>query len=282
MKSLFDQVTDTMLVTTFVFLGVEGASVYSRFARRREDVGRATLLGFLSVLAIFASVTMVSYGVLPRAELANTHPPSMAAVLQSVVGPWGGTFISVGVIISVQGAYLAWTLINAEVLYIPATTGVMPKFLARNNKNHTPIAALITTNVAVQALLVTVLFVHDALDFMLALDTALSLIPISSLRDTPSSSPSPGRPMRRLMSSRSAGDSRSSPPWLCCIRCSCCTRGLKYLLVACIVYAPGTLLYLWARRSRACASAGGGRICIALVVAAIVGIVLISTGYLAL
>jgi arginine:ornithine antiporter / lysine permease len=61
-KSLFDQVKDTMLVTTFVFLGVEGASVYSRLARRREDVGRATLLGFLSVLAIFASVTMVSYG----------------------------------------------------------------------------------------------------------------------------------------------------------------------------------------------------------------------------
>ena len=47
----------------------------------------------------------------------------------------------------------------------------MPKFLARNNKNNTPIAALITTNV--QALLLTVLFVRDALDFMIALDTAL-------------------------------------------------------------------------------------------------------------
>jgi hypothetical protein len=54
---------------------------------------------------------------------------------------------------------------------------VFTKFLARNNKNHTPITALITTNLAVQTLLVTVLFVHDALDFMLALDTALSLIP---------------------------------------------------------------------------------------------------------
>jgi len=132
-KSLFDQVKDTMLVTTFVFLGVEGASVYSRLARRREDVGRATLLGFLSVLAIFASVTMVSYGVLPREDLADTHPPSMAAVLESVVGSWGATFVSIGVIISVQGAYLAWTLINAEVLYAPATAAVMPKFLARNN-----------------------------------------------------------------------------------------------------------------------------------------------------
>jgi arginine:ornithine antiporter / lysine permease len=42
---LFTQVKGTMLVTVFVFLGVEGASVYSRHAKRREDVGRATVLG---------------------------------------------------------------------------------------------------------------------------------------------------------------------------------------------------------------------------------------------
>ena len=71
---LFDQVRGTMLATVFVFLGVEGASVYSRHARRREDVGRATVLGFLMVLAIFASVTIVSYGILPRAELAAAAP----------------------------------------------------------------------------------------------------------------------------------------------------------------------------------------------------------------
>src|SRR5699024_9350159 len=63
--SLFQQVRGTMLVTVFVFMGIEGASVYSRHAQRREDVGRATVLGFLSVLAIFASVTIVSYGIMP-------------------------------------------------------------------------------------------------------------------------------------------------------------------------------------------------------------------------
>ena len=40
---LFDQVRGTMLATVFVFLGVEGASVYSRYAQKREDVGRATV-----------------------------------------------------------------------------------------------------------------------------------------------------------------------------------------------------------------------------------------------
>src|SRR5262249_39719842 len=37
--SLAAQVRGTMLVTVFVFVGIEGASVYSRYARRREDVG---------------------------------------------------------------------------------------------------------------------------------------------------------------------------------------------------------------------------------------------------
>ena len=219
-KSIFDQVTDTMLITTFVFLGVEGASVYSRFARRREDVGRATVLGFLSVLAIFASVTMVSYGVLPRQDLANTHPPLNGRGSESVVGSWGSTFISIGVIISVQGAYLAWTLINAEVLYM-ARTAVMPKFLARNNKNNTPIAALITTNVAVQvathrAFRTRRTGLHDRAGH------GPLWSPISSLRDTPSSSRSPGRPTGRP-TSRNAAASRSSQSRPRCIRSSCCT-----------------------------------------------------------
>ena len=61
-SSLFGQVRATMLITVFVFLGIEGASVYSRYAKKRQDVGKATVLGFLGVLALFASVTIFSYG----------------------------------------------------------------------------------------------------------------------------------------------------------------------------------------------------------------------------
>ncbi len=52
-------------------------------------MGRATILGFTSVLAIFASVTIVSYGILPMAEIAELRQPSMAGVLEAAVGPWG-------------------------------------------------------------------------------------------------------------------------------------------------------------------------------------------------
>ena len=126
------------------------------------------------------AVRLRDVGVVRRAATRGSRTakqPSMGSVLESVVGPWGSTFVNIGVIISVQGAYLAWTLINAEVLYMPATTDVMPKFLTRNNANATPIAALLTSTIAVQVLLLLVLFVNDALDFMLKLDTALALIP---------------------------------------------------------------------------------------------------------
>ena len=74
---LNEQVRNTMLITTFVFIGIEGASVYSRYARKREDVGKATVLGFLSVLSIFALVTLSSYSAVPQPELADTRQPSM-------------------------------------------------------------------------------------------------------------------------------------------------------------------------------------------------------------
>jgi arginine:ornithine antiporter / lysine permease len=91
--NLFEQVRGTMLVTVFVFLGVEGASVYSRHAQRREDVGRATIVGFLCVFSVFASVAIVSYGILPYSEIADLRQPSMGGVLRrrTASGAWSSS-----------------------------------------------------------------------------------------------------------------------------------------------------------------------------------------------
>lgn len=83
------QARNTMLVTVFVFVGIEGASVYSRYAKNRADVGIATVLGFLGVLCLLVLVTMLSYGILLRPELTALAKPSMAGVLGAIVGPWG-------------------------------------------------------------------------------------------------------------------------------------------------------------------------------------------------
>jgi arginine:ornithine antiporter/lysine permease len=175
--NLNEQVRNTMLITTFVFIGIEGASVYSRYAKKREDVGKATVIGFLSVLSIFALVTLSSYAAVPQPVLADTRQPSMVGVFESQVGDWGGTFISVAVIVSVLGAYLAWTLMAAEVMYIPARQDDFPAFLGQENAAGTPITALVVTSLAVQGMLALTLFVSDALNFMLDLATSLALLP---------------------------------------------------------------------------------------------------------
>ncbi len=177
--SLFQQVQGTMLITVFVFLGIEGASVYSRYARRRTDVGRATVLGFASVLALFASITILSFGILPKAQIAALPQPSMGGVLDAVVGPWGGVLIRVGLIVSVLGAYLAWQLLAADVVYAAARDDDLPAHFARLNSHGMPQHAVMWTSVFVTVILFAVQFVDNALDFTLDLTAALALVPFA-------------------------------------------------------------------------------------------------------
>ena len=125
------QVKNMMLVTVWVFIGIEGAAVYSQRAAKRKDVGRATVLGFAGVLALLLMVNLLSYGLMAQAELAGVPDPSMAGVLENEVGSWGAAFISIGLVVSLLGALIAWVLLCVEILRLPALEHVMPKALAR-------------------------------------------------------------------------------------------------------------------------------------------------------
>lgn len=247
-SSLFEQAKGTMLITVFVFMGIEGASVYSRFAKKREDVGKATVIGFLAVLSVFMLVTLSSYGVMAQSELAGASQPSMAAVLESVVGPWGSVLIRVGVIISVLGAYLAWTLMAAEILYLPAKSDDMPRFLSRENSNGAPVNALIMAAGLVQLLLILLVFSDNALDFMLDLTAALALIPYLLAA---------GYALKLTITRETYSDGKSLVPDMVIAAVATFytlflvyAAGWDHLLLSCILYAPGALLYWMARRQR--------------------------------
>lgn len=280
--AVFDQVRDTMLVTTFVFLGVEGASVYSRMARQREDVGRATLLGFASTLALFASVTLVSYGVLPQHDLASAKQPSMGVVLESAVGDWGATLIDLAVIVSVMGAYLAWTLLNAEVLHAPARSGVLPRVLGTESRNGTPVAALVVTNISVQLFLLMVLVINDALQFMLKLDTALTLVPYLLVAAYACKLTVTGATYAGVSEAKRRRDRLVAVLALAYSLFLLYAAGSKYVLLGCLIYAPGTLLYLWSRRERGEAAFTRPELvgCVLLWAGAALGGVLLVTGVL--
>lgn len=278
--SVFEQVRATMLVTVFVFLGIEGASVYSRFARERSDVGRATIMGFITVTTLMVLVTMLPYAVLHRAEIAGMRQPSMAQVLEAVVGHWGAVFVSIGLMVSVLGAYLAWSLICAEVMFAAAKTRDMPAVFARENANKVPSAALWATNIVVQIIVITTYWSRDAFALMLNLTSAMNLIPfllvaayglrLANRGET--YEVRPGERRRDLIIAALATIYTAFLLW---------AGGLKFILLAAVLYAPGTALYFWARREQGKPVFTGvwdWLIFIAAVIGAVVGLYAMVTG----
>jgi arginine:ornithine antiporter/lysine permease len=59
---MLGQIKSTMLVTLWAFIGIECAVVVSGRAKSQSDVGKATVLGFLGCLAIYALLSILPFG----------------------------------------------------------------------------------------------------------------------------------------------------------------------------------------------------------------------------
>ena len=175
--SLSDQIQGIMLFTVWVFIGIEGASVYSKQARSRRDVGRATVIGFLSVLGLLVAVSTLSYGVLTREELAALPDNSMGAVLEAAVGPWGGALISIGLCLSVLGAYISWQMLCAEPIVMMAADGLLPKRLAAKNEAGAPWMAQLVSTSVVQFFVILFFANETSYNAMVQLATIMYLLP---------------------------------------------------------------------------------------------------------
>ncbi|MDM7517751.1 arginine-ornithine antiporter [Lentilactobacillus sp. TOM.63] len=171
------QAKSTMLVTVWVFIGIEGAVVFSGRARKRSDVGKATVLGIITVILIYMLITLLSFGVMSRAGLSHLTQPAMADLLESIVGKWGSAVVNLGLIISVVGAWLSWTMFAGQLPYEAAKEGSFPKIFAKENKNGAPITSLTVTNVLVELFMFTYLITAQAYNFFYSIASAAILIP---------------------------------------------------------------------------------------------------------
>ena len=248
-KSLLAQVRDTMLITVFVFIGIEGASVYSRFAMKRSDVGAATLLGFVGVTGLMVAVTLLPYATAPRAAIAGVQNPSLAGALELAVGHWGAVMISVGVLVSVLGAFLAWTLICAEVLFAAGKSQDMPHLFAKQNGNKVPTYALWLSNIVCSLFVISTYWSRDAFNFMLDMTSVTSLLPYLLVAGY-------GVLLARSgVGYEETPDERGRDQIIAGIAViytvfMFIAAGLKYVLLVTVLFAPGTILYVWARREQ--------------------------------
>ncbi len=234
---VWEQVKNTMLITLWVCIGVEGAVVVSARARHKRDVGRATLLAVLSALAVYLLVTLLSLGVVPRSELAEMRNPSMAGLMVRLMGSWGEIVIAAGLIVSVCGAYLSWTIMAAEVPYLAATHKAFPRLFARQNRNNAPSASLWLTNISVQASLVLIWLTGSDYGTLLTIASEMILVPYLLV----------GAFLLKI----------ATRPLHQAVGIGACIYGLwllyasgpVHLLLSVVLYAPGLLVFLYARRT---------------------------------
>ena len=234
---VWEQVKNTMLITLWVFIGVEGAVVVSARARHKRDVGRATLLAVLSALAVYLLVTLLSLGVVPRSELAEMRNPSMAGLMVRLMGSWGEIVIAAGLIVSVCGAYLSWTIMAAEVPFLAATHKALPRLFARQNSNNAPSASLWLTNISVQVSLVLIWLTGSDYGTLLTIASEMILVPYLLV----------GAFLLKI----------ATRPLHKAVAIGACIYGIwllyasgpVHLLLSVVLYAPGLLVFLYARRT---------------------------------
>lgn len=246
--SIFSQVKNTMIATLWAFGGIEAAVVLSGRAKKSSDVGKATVIGLVGIISIYILVTIISFGVMKRPSIAALKDPSMAYILSFAVGKWGATLINIGLIISILGALLGWTVIISEMPYSTSVDKLMPKFLQIENKNGTPIYSLLLTTIFTQFWLLLSYFFNGGYEFLYSIASTATLIPyfLSALYS-----------FKVVMNEDNSTSSFSKiKDTLIAIVAVIYTIWLvyaanpKYILLNLILFAAGLILYAWNKKER--------------------------------
>ncbi len=201
--------------------------------------------------------------------------PSMPYIFQRVVGPWGGAFISGGLIISIFGAWLSYTILASEAMHEMARMELLPRLFAKLNRHGAPTACLITTGAMIQVLSIVMLFSEAAYQFAYSLCTASIVI---------SWGLASAYMARYAWTHRAEGmvkDFVLGAFATIFLAAAITLSGLHQLMLCCIAYVPGILFYVNARREYGATTIITGRekiIAAVIVVAAVAAIAMLATG----
>lgn len=170
------QVTNCILVMMWVFIGIEGAAVMSKRAKKKSEVGTATILGLVVLLVLYIGASILPYGVMDYASLVAAPKPATITVFEAMAPGWGGTFISVAIIISVLGSWLSFTMLPAETSSGMSDDHLLPASWNKMNAKGAPQMALLIVGACTQVFLIIAFAAADAYTFAISMCTVTIVI----------------------------------------------------------------------------------------------------------
>ena len=240
-------------------------------------------MGFVGLLAIYVMVAVLSLGVMPANEIAQLENPQLAGILEAAVGPWGATLVNLGVILSLAGALLGWTIIAADCPYSAAQQGVFMKAFAKDNKHGSPAFSLLVTNGIIQAFLIIVYFNASTYQLFYNLSASMIMIPylFSALYYAKVTFKKEG-----ILANYSSG-ALTKERFIAIVGSiygiwMLYSGGLSYLLATTILYALGLIIFVLGRKERNAQIFKGHEMTIAIGIVALaaVAVYMIATGSL--
>jgi arginine:ornithine antiporter/lysine permease len=163
---------------------------------------------------------------------------------------------------------LSWTLLCAEIPYTCGRDGTFPKWFAAENAKGSPANALWATNILIQLFLVLSLFSKSAYQFFYFIASVAILPPYVfsgayalKLALTGETYAAGDRGRSRDMAVGALATAYGL--WLVY------AAGLQYLLMCAVLFAPGIVVYIKARRERGQRAFTGVEVAIAVAIAAL-------------
>ncbi|GEK27834.1 histidine-histamine antiporter [Furfurilactobacillus siliginis] len=179
MGSLMHQLMSTMMVTLWLFGGVEGAVVMSGKARDAKQVPKATITGFIICIVMYTLVGMLSLGVYSYGHLATLTSPSTAYILTNL---WHSTIgrdvITVALLFAVFASWISWIQMLAELpQHAAAEDGSFPKAFAKVSKNNVPSFSIIVATCVIQVIIIIAHFDLNAYQMLLTVVGTMTVPP---------------------------------------------------------------------------------------------------------
>jgi arginine:ornithine antiporter/lysine permease len=153
---------------------------------------------------------------------------------------------------------------------------------ARENANKVPVAALWATSIVIQVIVITTYWSRDAFSLMLNLTSAMALIPFLLVAAY-------GFMLTRRGETYDVQPRDRTRDLIMAALATIYTifllyaGGMKFIVLSAVLYAPGTALYVWARREQGLpvfSRTSDWIIFILAAIGAVVGIWWLVTGYI--
>ena len=133
--SQFPHVTNILTASALLFLGYQGFGLITNTAEDiknpEKNISRALYIAVVLVMLIYVLVSLVVVGNLPIPEIAKTADYALAVAAEPFAGTIGFTIMAIAAIISTSSAINATLYGGANVSYLMAKKGELPKIFNR-------------------------------------------------------------------------------------------------------------------------------------------------------